>query len=303
MSAAGINSKSRAKPMGWLSALIAACFVATLLLPNLTTAAGAYPTAPPQVWKLKRTRVLVDWPNANLGKDPVISASGGEGDVIIRGYGEVCPGQSEHIRFNWSFINKDVTVVRPGEDIEVNLKTKRISGNNPCGGGLTARSYLTIIPSGSSGLTGTQDERFLSKKLGRAGGDPNGDAASASITVNTGQSVSVPAASFALRFSGPCATGYSCGVALFVYEYELTTVDGRGISVELSTDRPGLDYRNFDLPQAKYELCRDACADDPKCKAYTYVKPGVQGPNARCWLKSSVPPARSGGCCVSGLKP
>jgi hypothetical protein len=75
------------------------------------------------------------------------------------------------------------------------------------------------------------------------------------------------------------------------------------LSVEYDTDRPGGDYRNYDLPRADVELCRNACAGDANCKAYTYVKPGVQGSSARCWLKSSIPPAGKSSCCISGTKP
>ena len=70
---------------------------------------------------------------------------------------------------------------------------------------------------------------------------------------------------------------------------------------EVGTDRPGSDYRNFDLSSPKDGECRRSCARDEICKAYTYVKPGVQGPKARCWLKTSVPPPRPNGCCVSGV--
>ena len=34
----------------------------------------------------------------------------------------------------------------------------------------------------------------------------------------------------------------------------------------------------------------------------TYVHPRVQGPYARCYLKSAVPPAMPNGCCISGYK-
>jgi hypothetical protein len=73
-------------------------------------------------------------------------------------------------------------------------------------------------------------------------------------------------------------------------------------TLEYDVDRPGSDYRNFDLPQAGAEACRDACADDPQCQAFTYVKPGIQGPNGRCWLKQSVPQPGPSSCCVSGVK-
>jgi hypothetical protein len=77
----------------------------------------------------------------------------------------------------------------------------------------------------------------------------------------------------------------------------------KGPSVEYDTDRPGGDYRSFDLPEANFELCRSACAGDANCKAYTYVKPGVQGPTSRCWLKSSVAGSAKSTSCISGTRP
>jgi hypothetical protein len=75
-------------------------------------------------------------------------------------------------------------------------------------------------------------------------------------------------------------------------------------SVETGVNRPGQDYKNFDLAAsiAGFDPCKSACESDANCKAWTFVKPGVQGPKARCWLKSGVPPATPNGCCVSGVK-
>ncbi len=74
-------------------------------------------------------------------------------------------------------------------------------------------------------------------------------------------------------------------------------------AMEWNVDRPGSDFTNFDLPAAKPELCRDRCVANPKCKAWTYVKPNtIQGPRPRCWLKHAVPPAKPHNCCVSGVK-
>lgn len=71
---------------------------------------------------------------------------------------------------------------------------------------------------------------------------------------------------------------------------------------EYAVDRPGSDYRNFDLTRPDPALCRTACeSDQPKCRAFTYVHPGVQGPKARCWLKSTVPTARKNANVVSGI--
>jgi hypothetical protein len=73
--------------------------------------------------------------------------------------------------------------------------------------------------------------------------------------------------------------------------------------LEYGTDRPGSDYHSFDLPSARPEDCRDACMNDGRCAAFTFVNPGVQGPHARCWLKNPVPNAGPNQCCVSGVKP
>jgi hypothetical protein len=73
-------------------------------------------------------------------------------------------------------------------------------------------------------------------------------------------------------------------------------------SLEENTDRMGMNIKSFDLSNADPLMCRQACAENPDCKAFTYVKPGYQGNNARCYLKSSVPDATSNDCCTSGVK-
>jgi hypothetical protein len=73
-------------------------------------------------------------------------------------------------------------------------------------------------------------------------------------------------------------------------------------AAEYSIDRPGSDYKNFNLTKADPNLCLASCAGEAQCKAWTYVNPGVQGPQARCWLKNSVPPATANSCCTSGVK-
>ncbi len=76
----------------------------------------------------------------------------------------------------------------------------------------------------------------------------------------------------------------------------------RVLTVEKFTDRRGNDYKNFSLDKADYMGCYTACADDLKCKAFTYVGPGVQGDKARCWLKDKVPAKDSVKGFVSGIK-
>lgn len=74
-----------------------------------------------------------------------------------------------------------------------------------------------------------------------------------------------------------------------------------GTDLEVDTNRLGDDYRTFELDHDDPSLCALACANEPQCKAFTYVKPGYQGPVARCWLKWQVPTARAESCCVSGV--
>ncbi len=89
-----------------------------------------------------------------------------------------------------------------------------------------------------------------------------------------------------------------------VYEAKPLAPGGKpSMPFELNTNRPGGDFRSFDLDEARPELCREACLQDPRCRAFTYVKPGVQGRLARCWLKDSRTRAEPAPCCISGERP
>jgi hypothetical protein len=77
---------------------------------------------------------------------------------------------------------------------------------------------------------------------------------------------------------------------------------------EEGVDRPGSDYRNFDLEKplpgsfgGPEDTCRDQCESDGNCKAWTFVKAGIQGPKPRCWLKNAIPEPHANNCCVSGV--
>jgi hypothetical protein len=71
---------------------------------------------------------------------------------------------------------------------------------------------------------------------------------------------------------------------------------------EHDKDRLGGDYSGFDVRTDHIEDCEVACKSDAKCAAWTYVKPGVRGPRARCYLKNVVPATSDNVCCVSGTK-
>ena len=71
---------------------------------------------------------------------------------------------------------------------------------------------------------------------------------------------------------------------------------------EMDVDRPGQDIGSFDLPQPDPGLCLAACQANGQCRAFTFVKPGIQGGQARCWLKSAVAPPVRSSCCISGQR-
>src|SRR4029077_14418879 len=66
----------------------------------------------------------------------------------------------------------------------------------------------------------------------------------------------------------------------------LTMFSGFAFAVD-GTNLPGRDYANFPAPSAF--VCRSSCGGESRCQAYTFVKPGIQGPTGHCWLKSSLP--------------
>lgn len=71
--------------------------------------------------------------------------------------------------------------------------------------------------------------------------------------------------------------------------------------MEQDTNRNGQDYHGFFLPNPDPSQCQAACAMDHRCRAWTYVKPGVQGAQARCWLKNGVPAPIRDTNCISGI--
>jgi hypothetical protein len=71
---------------------------------------------------------------------------------------------------------------------------------------------------------------------------------------------------------------------------------------EVGVDRWGADYRHFSLAASNgADNCAQACAADKRCRSWTFVMPGVVGPQALCRLKSAVPHAKEDPCCISGI--
>jgi hypothetical protein len=49
------------------------------------------------------------------------------------------------------------------------------------------------------------------------------------------------------------------------------------------------------------EACKTACAEDNKCRAWTFARPGYVGKEARCFLKKDIKPPRRKPGFISGV--
>jgi hypothetical protein len=79
-------------------------------------------------------------------------------------------------------------------------------------------------------------------------------------------------------------------------------IEPHAADIEYSIDRIGGDYRSFDTtPDPKGRSCAEACQSEPRCRAWTYRRPGYGTPTARCYLKETVKPPHHRPCCISGV--
>jgi len=101
-----------------------------------------------------------------------------------------------------------------------------------------------------------------------------------------------------LKNTIPPATPSTCCVSGIRAQ---TPPPGHGVTYEPGTNRRGSDYTGFDVT-GDANVCRNDCANDGRCLAYSWVRPGAQGQSARCYLKSAVPPPTHDDCCVSGVR-
>ena len=77
---------------------------------------------------------------------------------------------------------------------------------------------------------------------------------------------------------------------------------GSAAAAEPNINRFGGDYASFNQRTNDPRECEAACAADRACRAWTSVRPGIQGPSAKCWLKNVIPAATASACCTSGVK-
>jgi len=79
-------------------------------------------------------------------------------------------------------------------------------------------------------------------------------------------------------------------------------VEPRTGAVETSIDRPGGDYKSFEIKSGEGdEPCKAACTGDNKCRAWTYARAGYVGRDARCFLKKEIKPPRRKAGFMSGV--
>jgi hypothetical protein len=79
-------------------------------------------------------------------------------------------------------------------------------------------------------------------------------------------------------------------------------IEPRSGTTEYSTDRYGGDYKNFEVsPDPTGGVCKTACEDDKRCRAWTYSRQGYFSGAPRCYLKDRIKPPRRKPCCISGV--
>lgn len=82
-------------------------------------------------------------------------------------------------------------------------------------------------------------------------------------------------------------------------------IEPQGGPIEFAIDRLGGDYRSFELAADHTgNACQQACNLDPRCRAWTYLRPGYvggSGSSAHCYLKDRITRPVKRPCCISGV--
>lgn len=126
-----------------------------------------------------------------------------------------------------------------------------------------------------------------------------GDEYATGVTVRYGKDVNALG-----LICGPAAASPPLGVGDAGRAGNTGTAERIDPTMENNTDRPGSDYDRFHINDQRPDRCQSECLlQRDRCKAWTYVRPGIQHQQAVCYLKNAVPLARSNTCCVSGVLP
>ena len=69
---------------------------------------------------------------------------------------------------------------------------------------------------------------------------------------------------------------------------------------------PGTDFYGSDFQVywgiGSAATCQTLCYDNPRCVAFTWVRPGYLRAEPACCLKQAVPPPTPNDCCISGIR-
>jgi hypothetical protein len=79
------------------------------------------------------------------------------------------------------------------------------------------------------------------------------------------------------------------------------------VAADVTGAKPGIEleggtYRYFAGAEATPQACQAACRGEGQCLAWDYVRPGVFGADARCFLKNSASVQVSSPCCIAGFE-
>ncbi len=79
------------------------------------------------------------------------------------------------------------------------------------------------------------------------------------------------------------------------------------VPADVTGAKPGIEleggtYRYFVGAEAAPQACQAACRAEGQCLAWDYVRPGVFGADARCFLKSSASNQVYSPCCIAGFE-
>lgn len=302
----------------------------------LAIAAPAYAQAP-NTWTLNSIYVMNKFNQFVQIVHDEHNAGGGRIDVNVDGrtMNSFCAPGSESMTFTWRFRN-NIGRLRDGDIVTADLTANQAGQpQGQCVGYIAALSDITLM--GSSGSTwALPDSQIPSVNVDRFSGKNNPQGAwvrandgpharSANVGPNVGPAD--PAKPWAYFYLSIGVRG--SGTLTLAYVYKLgeggalsngvgggpstppapppppqpsPPVTSGGFTTQAGVDHPGGDYKNFALPQADPNLCRQACASDSNCAGFVYTAPGTQGPQAHCWLKSSIGAATNAPWATSGVK-
>jgi hypothetical protein len=79
----------------------------------------------------------------------------------------------------------------------------------------------------------------------------------------------------------------------------MTPLPAAPLRLEYGVNRFGGDIHS--APVRNPEQCAAMCRANGDCRSFTFVRAGVQGPQAMCWLKNEIPEPANDDCCTSGV--